>query len=156
MSAVSEVLNLNFDSADWRMVLGNGRGGSTRSQEEAMVVQVIHAALLPTPTEMGSGVRDLFGADRPLLGILCILYIIFIFSLVLNYFFLSRMQMVHTDDDYDEQYDSSFVLYSLRNHQLVKRLPLSGSPSTFSSNDQFIVVVSYSCIRITQVTKIRL
>lgn len=57
--------------------------------------------------------------------------------------------MVHTDDDYDEQYDSSFVLYSLRNHQLVKRLPLSGSPSTFSSNDQFIVVVSYSCIRIT-------
>lgn len=87
MSAVSEVLNLNFDSADWRMVLGNGRGGSTRSQEEAMVVQVIHAALLPTPTEMGSGVRDLFGADRPLLGILCILYIIFIFSLVLNFFF---------------------------------------------------------------------
>lgn len=50
--------------------------------------------------------------------------------------------MIHTEDDYDEECDSFFVLYSLRNHHLVKRLPLSGPPSTFAANDQFIVVVS--------------
>jgi hypothetical protein len=38
--------------------------------------------------------------------------------------------MIHTEDDYDEECESSFVLYSLRNHHLVKRLPLSGPPST--------------------------
>ena len=49
--------------------------------------------------------------------------------------------MEHTED---EGYDSSFVLYSLQNHHLVKRLALSGLFSTFTANDQFIVVVSYS------------
>ena len=63
-----------------------------------------------------------------------------LFSLVLKF---PRMQMVHTEDDYEEECDSSFILYSLRNHRLVKRLPLSGPPSTFTANDQFIVVVSY-------------
>ena len=51
--------------------------------------------------------------------------------------------MIQTEDD-DEECESSFVLYSLRNHHLVKRLPLSGPPSTFTANDQFIVVVSHS------------
>jgi hypothetical protein len=63
-----------------------------------------------------------------------------LFSLVLNF---PRMQMVHTEDDYDEECESSFVLYSLRNHHLVKRLPLSGPPSTFTANDQFTVIVSH-------------
>lgn len=52
--------------------------------------------------------------------------------------------MDHTEDDYIEEYDSSFVLYSLRSHYLVKRLSLSG-PSTFAANDRFIIVVSYLC-----------
>jgi len=51
--------------------------------------------------------------------------------------------MIHTEDDSDEEHASSFVLYSLRNHHLVKRLPLSGPPSTFTANDQLIVVVSH-------------
>jgi hypothetical protein len=46
---------------------------------------------------------------------------------------------MQTEDS--EECDSSFVLYSLRNHYLVKRLPLSGPP--FTANDQFIVVVSH-------------
>ena len=51
--------------------------------------------------------------------------------------------MIHTENDYDdEECESSFVLYSLRNHHLVKRLPLSGPPSTFTANDQFTVIVS--------------
>jgi hypothetical protein len=66
----------------------------------------------------------------------CAFYSFHLFSLVLNF---PRMQ---TEDD--EECDSSFVLYSLRNHYLVKRLPLSGPPSTFTANDQFIVVVSHS------------
>lgn len=76
LSAISEVLNLNFDSAEWRMILGNGKGGSTKKQEEGMVVQVIHAALLPTPSKTRS---DLFAGDRPLLGILYVL-IHFVFA----------------------------------------------------------------------------
>jgi hypothetical protein len=63
-----------------------------------------------------------------------------LFSLFLTY---PRTQMIHTEDDYDEECESSFVLYSLRNHHLVKRLSLSGPPSTFTANDQFIVVVSH-------------
>jgi hypothetical protein len=51
--------------------------------------------------------------------------------------------MIHTEDDYDEECESSFVLYSLGNHHLVKRLPLSGPPSTFTANDQFTVIVSH-------------
>ena len=65
---------------------------------------------------------------------------LFLFVFVLNF---SRMQMIHTEDDYDEECESSFVLYSLRNHHLVKRIPLSGPPSTFAANDQFTVVVSH-------------
>ena len=134
MNAISEVLNLNFDSADWRMILGNGKGGSSKRQEEGTV---IHAALLPSPNETRT---DLFGGDRPLLGILCVLLFFTLFSLVLNF---PRMQMIHTEDNYDDECDSSFLLYSLRNHHLVKRLPLSGPPSTFTANDQFIVIVSH-------------
>ena len=67
MNAISEVLNLNLDSAEWRMVLGSGKGGSTKRQEEGTVV---HAALLPSPSETRT---DLFGDDRPLIGILCVL-----------------------------------------------------------------------------------
>ena len=67
MNAISEVLNLNFDSAEWRMILGSDKGGSTKMQEEGTV---IHAALLPSPNETRT---DLFGGDRPLLGILCVL-----------------------------------------------------------------------------------
>ena len=66
MNAVSEVLNLNLDSAEWKMILG-GKGGSTKRQEERTVV---HAALLPSPSETST---DPFGGDRPLLGILCVL-----------------------------------------------------------------------------------
>jgi hypothetical protein len=66
---------------------------------------------------------------------------LFFFRWFLN---LLRMQMDHTEDDYDEEGDSSFVLYSLRNHRVVKRLALSGPPSTFAANDKFIVVVSDS------------
>ena len=116
------------------MILGSGKGGSAKSQEE---VTVIHAALLPSPSETRA---DLYGGDRPLLGILCVLFFFTLFSLVLNF---PRMQMNRTEDGYDEECDSSFVLYSLRNHHLVKRLALSGPPSTFAANDQFIVVVSY-------------
>ena len=123
------------------MILGSGKGGSSNSQEEG---SVIHAALLPPPSETRA---DLFSDDRPLLGILCVLFFssLFLFSLVLNF---PRMQMIRTEDDYDEECESSFVLYSLRNHHLVKRLPLSGPPSTFTANDQFIVVVSYHPIRL--------
>ena len=67
MNAISEVLNLNFDSAEWRLILGSGKGGSTERQEEGTV---IHAALLPSPSETRT---DLFGGERPLLGILCVL-----------------------------------------------------------------------------------
>lgn len=70
LSAISEILNLNFDSAEWKMILGNGKGGSTKRQEEGMMFRVVHAALLPAPSETRS---DLFGDDRPLLGILCVL-----------------------------------------------------------------------------------
>ena len=75
MNAISEVLNLNFDSAEWRMILGSGKGGSTKRQEGT----VIHAALLPSPSETRA---DLFGDDRPLLGILCVLS----FSLYFRWF----------------------------------------------------------------------
>lgn len=52
-----------------------GKGGSTKRQEEAMV---IHAALLPSPRETHT---DLFAGDRPLLGILCVLFIFFTLSI---------------------------------------------------------------------------
>lgn len=79
LSAISEVLNLNFDSAEWRMVLGNGKGGSTRRQEEGIVVQVIHAAFLPAPTQprLDTSISDPFGGYRPLLGILYVLTYLF-------------------------------------------------------------------------------
>ena len=64
-----------------------------------------------------------------------------------------RMQMDHTEDDYDEECDSSFVLYSLRNHHIVKRLALSGPPSTFTANDRFIVVVSHPIYLATNILK---
>jgi hypothetical protein len=48
------------------MILGSGKGGSTSSQEEGTV---IHAALLPSPSETRT---DPFSGDRPLLGILCV------------------------------------------------------------------------------------
>lgn len=73
MNAISEVLNLNFDSAEWRMILGGGKGGSTNSQEEGTV---IHAALLPPPSETRT---DPFSGDRPLLGILCVIFFYFYF-----------------------------------------------------------------------------
>ena len=68
MNAISEVLNLNFDSEEWRMILGSANGGSIDSQEEGAV---IHAALLPSPSETRA---DPFSGDRPLLGILCVLF----------------------------------------------------------------------------------
>ena len=134
MNAISEVLNLNFDSEEWSMILGSGRGGSANSQEEGTV---IHAALLPSPSDTRT---DLFIAERPLLGILCVLFFSLYFSFVLIF---PRMQMTPTEDDYDEECESSLVLYSLRNHHLVKRLSLSGPASTFTANDQFTVVVSH-------------
>jgi hypothetical protein len=73
---ISEVLNLNFDSAEWRMILGSGKGGSTNSQEEGIV---IHATLLPSPSETRT---DPFSGDRPLFGILCVLF----FSLHFHFF----------------------------------------------------------------------
>jgi hypothetical protein len=60
---------------------------------------------------------------------------------------LADLQMVHTKDDYGGECESSFVLYSLRNHHLVKRLPLSGPPSTFTANGQFTAIVSHPTIR---------
>jgi hypothetical protein len=76
------------------------------------------------------------------------LYLVFCTSLSLSSYFLlaltlSRMQLDHTEDDYNEESNSSFVLYSLRNHQLVRRLPLSGPPSTFTATNHFIVIVRY-------------
>ena len=68
LNAISEILNLNFDSAEWRMILGSGKGGSANSQEEGAVV---YAALLPSPSETRT---DPFSGDRPLLGILCVLF----------------------------------------------------------------------------------
>jgi len=130
------MLNLHFDSAEWSMVLGDGKRGSTRRQEEGRMVQVIHAALLPAPAP-GLDVKDPFSGDRPILGILCVSYL---YSTLSGTKTLSRMQ---TDYIEDEECDSSFVLYSLRNHQLVKRLALSGSTSTFIANDHFIIVVSH-------------
>jgi hypothetical protein len=47
----------------------NGKGGSTKRQEGT----VIHAALFPSPSETST---DLFGADLPLLGILCVLLVL--------------------------------------------------------------------------------
>jgi hypothetical protein len=128
------------------MILGNGKGGSTKRQEEGMVVQVIHAAFLPTPSETRS---DLFAGDRPLLGIL---YVLIHFVFVRTKLF-ARMQMEHTEDHYDEEYDSSFVLYSLQHHHLVKRLALSGLSSTFTANNQFILVVSHPVRFMTMVLK---
>lgn len=61
--------------------------------------------------------------------------------------------MEHTEDDYDDEYDSSFVLYSLRHHHLVKRLALSGLSSTFTASNQFIVVVSHPVRFMTIVLK---
>ena len=58
------------------MILGSGKGGSTKGLEEGTV---IHAALLPSPNETRT---DPFGGDRPLLGILCVLY----FSLYFHWF----------------------------------------------------------------------
>ena len=84
MGAISEVLNLNLDSADWRMILGNGKRGSTRKQEEGMMVHVVHAAFLPTPTETRSGMKDLFSEDRPLLGILYVLILVILFFVGTN------------------------------------------------------------------------
>lgn len=66
------------------------------------------------------------------------------------------MQIIHTEDEYDQECESSFVLYSLRNHHLVKRLPLPGPPSTFTANDQFTVVVSYSIRFAINLTNIHL
>jgi hypothetical protein len=54
-----------------------GKGGSTKRQEEATV---IHAALLPSPSDSRT---DLFAGDRPLLGIL---YVLFFFSLFIRWF----------------------------------------------------------------------
>ena len=56
-----------------------GKGGSTKRQEEAMV---IYAALLPSPRETHT---DLFAGDRPLLGILCVLFSFTLYSLILNF-----------------------------------------------------------------------
>ena len=62
------------------MILGNGKGGSTKRQEEGMVpVQVIHAALLPVPRETRLVVCLVF---------LCVLnYPLLFSSLALNIFF---------------------------------------------------------------------
>jgi hypothetical protein len=76
LNVISEVLNLNFDSSEWRMLLGSGKRGSTKRQE-GMVIQV--HALLPSPSETRT---DLFGADRPLLNILRVLF----FSLYFRWF----------------------------------------------------------------------
>ena len=58
------------------MVLGNGKGGSTRRQEEGKMAQVIHATFLSSSSS-SSGMKDPFAGDRPLLGILsvCLLLI---------------------------------------------------------------------------------
>jgi hypothetical protein len=57
-------------------MLGSSKGGSIKRQEEGTV---IHAALLPSPSETRT---DLFGGDRPLLGILRVLF----FSLYFRWF----------------------------------------------------------------------
>jgi hypothetical protein len=87
-------------------MLGSGRGGSTKRLEEGTVIHAVLLPNLPSPSETRT---DLFGADiwYPVRSILFTL-----FSLVLNF---PRMQTEN-----DEECDSSFVLYSLRNHYLVK------------------------------------
>lgn len=61
LASIDEVLNLNLDSAEWRMLLAS-EGSDT-------LVRVVHAGVLPSPhNQYVSG--DLFQDQRPLLGIL--------------------------------------------------------------------------------------
>ncbi|KAJ3488016.1 hypothetical protein NLJ89_g11658 [Agrocybe chaxingu] len=134
LSAISEVLNLNLNSDEWGMLLGSpdlsrstasvrGGGGNPGMDEEgsSQALRIVHAALLPPPSRrsLGHAGRDAFGEDRPLLGIL----------------------MDSSDEDERElEPRSTFVLYSLRRHQLVKRLTLPGLASSFTPNEHFIII----------------
>ncbi|KAF8972029.1 hypothetical protein BDZ97DRAFT_2070664 [Flammula alnicola] len=116
LSAISEVFNLNFDSAEWALMVGDRRDGNEG-------VRVVHAAvlLLPSSRSVPQGGKDPFAEMRPLLGIL--------------------MQSAD-EDEREHEPRSTFVLYSLRKHQVVKLLPLSGLASTFIPNDLFVVIAS--------------
>ncbi|KAF8952387.1 hypothetical protein BDZ97DRAFT_1930866 [Flammula alnicola] len=112
LSAISEVFNLNFDSAEWALMVGDRRDGSEG-------VRVVHAAVLPPPSSRSvpQGGKDPFAEMRPLLGIL--------------------MESVD-EDEREHEPRSTFVLYSLRKHQVVKLLSLSGLASTFIPNELFV------------------
>lgn len=62
----------------------------------------------------------------------------------------SRLESIGDDDDTGpmhqktKSYQTKFVLYSLRVHQVVKRLVLPGLPVTFEVNEHFIAIVSCS------------
>ena len=61
---MDEVLNVNLDSDEWRMLLETEGSGTS--------VRVIHAAVLPSPSHQSVhyGHIDPYMAKRPLLGIL--------------------------------------------------------------------------------------
>ena len=50
------------------------------------------------------------------------------------------------EDEREEEPRSTFVLYSLRTHQVMKILSMSGLSSTFVPNELFIVIVRLSFV----------
>jgi len=47
------------------------------------------------------------------------------------------------EDEREEEPRSTFVLYSLRTHHVMKMLSMPGLSSTFVPNELFIVIVSF-------------
>ncbi|TFK32507.1 hypothetical protein BDQ12DRAFT_692387 [Crucibulum laeve] len=112
LGSVSEILNLNFSLPEWELLLPSGVGSGVR---------VLHAAVLPSPSQkaMADGRGDPLAEERPLLGII---------------------MESDTEGSDGAESESTFVLYSLRRHHLVKRLPMPGLAETFLSNEHFIVI----------------
>ncbi|KIM42507.1 hypothetical protein M413DRAFT_444245 [Hebeloma cylindrosporum] len=122
LASISEVFNLNFDLPEWELVVGRRGARGDGSDAAAQQVRVVHAAVLPPPSHRAMiphGGKDPFAESRPLLGILL------------------------EDADEDEREElarSTFVLYSLRTHQVMKMLSMPGLSSTFVPNELFIVI----------------
>ena len=127
LTSVDEVLNLNFDSAEWRMTVGEE--GSTTER------CIVHASVLPSPSNRSlyrCG-ADIFSSHRPLLGIL------YAFSHAIRFYsyLCNRLNSSHETEP-----QSIFLLYSVQHRpRLLRRLNFSGSPITFTANDHFIVIV---------------
>lgn len=51
LASISEVFNLNFDLLEWELVVDRRRSGGARGDSGVEQVRVVHAAILPPPSD---------------------------------------------------------------------------------------------------------